>query len=180
MTARLGDDHALLIDAAREAGAIAMNFFGKPVETWEKSPGQPVSAADIAVNRRLAERLRGARPDYGWLSEEDADADKRFATPAQWVVDPIDGTRAFLKQIPEFAVCAALVEDGEPVAGVVYNPAAEELYEATRGGGARLNDRPIAASGETDLARAHYLASRRTLEKQNWPRPAANRSPCSE
>ncbi len=169
------DEHALLLAAAREAGALALRYFNDGVERWTKShDGSPVSEADIAVDRLLHDRLLAARPDYGWLSEETEDDPARLAKRRVWIVDPIDGTRAFLKQIPEFAVCAALVEDGEPIAGVVYNPAADELYEATRDGGARLNDRPIAASGETDLARAHYLASRRTLENQNWPRPAAS------
>ena len=171
----LRDDHALLRAATREAGALALKYFNDGVESWNKEhDGSPVSEADIAVDRLLHDRLCAARPDYGWLSEEIEDDLARLDKRRVWIVDPIDGTRAFLKQIPEFAVSAALVEDGAPVAGVVYNPAADELFEATRDGGAWLNGSAIAASVETDLARAHYLASRRTLERQNWPRPAAH------
>ncbi len=171
----VAEDHALLVAAAREAGRLALGHFNDGVRSWTKEKdGSPVSEADLAIDRLLHDRLLAARPDYGWLSEETEDDPARLGKRRVWIVDPIDGTRAFLKQIPEFAVSAALVEDGRPIAGVVFNPATDEFFEATRGGGARLNGVPIKPSGETELARAHYLASRRTLENQDWPRPAAH------
>src|SRR5438045_2040391 len=90
------DDQALLIAAVREAGAIAMKHFGTDVKAWEKQGGTPVSDADIAVNQHLHRRLGEARPDYGWLSEETEDDTGRLARRRVWVVDPIDGTKAFL------------------------------------------------------------------------------------
>ncbi len=169
----LNGERDLLHDVVREAGALALDFFRRGVEPWDKeADGSPVSEADLAVDRLLRERLTGARPDYGWLSEETEDDKTRLQRRRVWIVDPIDGTRAFIKQVPEFTVCAALVEDGEAIAGAVYNPAREEFFEATLGGGARLNGTAIAPTGQDDLGRAHYLASRRTFDYHDWPRPA--------
>src|ERR1700687_2946560 len=133
------DDQALLMAAVREAGAIAMRHFGTPVNTWEKAGGTPVSDADIAVNQHLQRRLGGARPDYGWLSEETEDDETRLTHRKVWVVDPIDGTRAFLQGVPHFCHAVALVEDGRPVLAALFNPAVDEFYEAIAGQGARLN-----------------------------------------
>src|ERR1700759_3288749 len=94
------DDQALLVAAVREAGAIAMNYFGTDVKTWEKEGGTPVSDADIAVDLHLHRRLGKARPDYGWLSEETEDDRTRLTRRRVWVVDPIDGTKAFLAGLP--------------------------------------------------------------------------------
>lgn len=171
MTRPLSDieaDEALLRAAVREAGALALDHFERGVESWEKRPGDPVSDADIAVDRLLCERLTGARPDYGWLSEESVDDGSRLGRRRVWIVDPIDGTRAFLKGLPEFAVAVGLVEDGEPVLGSVFNPATGEFFEARRGTGARLNGRPIETSNAEDPASAHYLASRNALKRQDW------------
>ncbi len=171
----LHEDHVLLCAAAREAGALALDYFNNGVDSWDKeSDGSPVSEADLAVDALLRQRLTDSRPDYGWLSEETEDDPARLTRKRVWIVDPIDGTRAFLKNVPEFTVCAALVEDGISIAGVVFNPAKNEFFEATLGGGARLNGEPIAPTDEGDLGKAHYLASRRTLEYQNWPRPASH------
>jgi myo-inositol-1(or 4)-monophosphatase len=116
-------DRALLLDAVRGAGPVAMRFFRNAVRQWEKNPGDPVSEADHAVNDLLKARLHEARPDYGWLSEETPDDVDRLGRPRVWCVDPIDGTRAFLKGDPEFSICAALLEGGRPILAAVYNPA---------------------------------------------------------
>jgi len=134
---------ALLLDAAREAGRIAMTFFRQNPESWFKEGQSPVSAADIAADRFLHERLRSARPAYGWLSEETADGPDRLATDRVFVVDPIDGTRAFLAGWPTWCVSVAVVEKGRPVAGVLECPAKGETYQALPGRGAFLNGRPI-------------------------------------
>lgn len=165
---QLARDHALLTEAVREAGAVAMRYFRGPVVQWEKRPGDPVSEADHAVNDFLKARLGGARPDYGWLSEESEDDPARLGAERLWIVDPIDGTRAFLKGEPEFTVCAALAGGGRPLAGAVFNPATEELFEARAGAGARLNGRPLAVSAGGRGDRLRLLASRRSFEKHRW------------
>ena len=167
---RLVADHALLLEAVREAGVVALGFFRNGARSWDKRHDDPVSEADIAVDELLRERLQGQRPGYGWLSEETPDDDRRLTMERLWIVDPIDGTRAFLKGKAEFTVCAALVENGVPVAAAVFNPATDEFFEARAGGGARLNGRPIRASTRETLAGARLLASRRTFEHHDWLR----------
>jgi myo-inositol-1(or 4)-monophosphatase len=166
-----GEDHALLIDTVRAAGALALDFFRGDVRHWEKEPGDPVSEADHAVNDLLEERLRDARPGYGWLSEESTDAPDRLDTDRLWVVDPIDGTRAFIRRRPEFTVSVALVEAERPVVGVVYNPATEEFFDAIAGGGACLNGEPIRVSAQPTLEGARLISGKRIFERAGWPAP---------
>ena len=165
---RREDDRRVLVAAVREAGALALRHFEAGVESWEKKPGDPVTEADLAVDALLRRRLAGARPDYAWLSEESEDDLARLDRRRVWVVDPIDGTRAFVKRRPQFAVCAALVEDGRAVLGAVFNPATDEMFEASAGGGAFLNGEPIKTTNKKGLAQARLLASRRTFENREW------------
>ena len=139
-------DLALLKDVAREAGQLALDMMRKGAKAWDKSPGNPVTDADLAVNDLIAKRLRGARPEYGWLSEETKDNPADRAQERVWVVDPIDGTKAFVKGDTGFCVAIARLDGGKPVAGVVYNPNFDELLHARQHGGAFLNDRPIRVS----------------------------------
>lgn len=132
-------DLALAMDAVRRAGEVVMRYFGEDLVVEHKSPDQPLTAADLAADALLHELLIGARPDYGWLSEETVDRPDRLARRRVWIVDPIDGTRSFIAKLPEFAISVGLVEDGEPVAGVVFNPARDELYHAVRGEGAFMS-----------------------------------------
>lgn len=129
-------DLELALDAAWAAGAVIMGYFRTGTEVRQKGPDQPVTAADLDADAVLKRRLLGARPDDGWLSEESVDRPARLERRRVWVVDPLDGTRSFVGGYPEFAVSVALVEDGEAVVGVVYNPARADVYWATRGGGA--------------------------------------------
>ena len=142
----LAADLALAVAAATEAGAMAMRYFGGQLDVRDKSPNNPVSDADLAIDAFLQERLRKARPDYGWLSEESVDDRSRYSARFCWVVDPIDGTRAFIKAKPHFTICIGLLADNEPVLGVVFNPATGEMFEAATGQGARLNGVAIAPS----------------------------------
>ena len=164
-------DRALLLEAVREAGAVAMRFFRGAVRQWDKNPGDPVSEADHAVNDHLKARLHDARPDYGWLSEETPDDSDRLARPMVWCVDPIDGTKAFLKGDPEFTVCAALLQAGRPILAAVYNPASDEFFEASAGGGARLNGAAIRVSETASMEHAHLLAGRRMFERAGLAGP---------
>jgi myo-inositol-1(or 4)-monophosphatase len=147
-----------IADAARRAGEIALRDFrlgeSTSAHVHAKHGGSPVTAADLAVDRFLSERLRAAFPDAGWLSEETADDSLRLDKASLLVVDPIDGTRAFLAGDPRWTVSIALVLDGRPIAGVVHAPALGETYAAARGCGASLNGAPIHASRRADLARA--------------------------
>ncbi|WP_448431698.1 3'(2'),5'-bisphosphate nucleotidase CysQ [Martelella sp. FOR1707] len=140
-------DLALITDAAREAGAVALSHFGQNPEVWWKNSGQsPVSAADFAANECLEDLLLRARPDYGWLSEESGDDFARLEADATFVVDPIDGTRGFLKGKKNWMVSVAVVRGGRPVVGVLVAPALDEVFTAALGGPALKNGLPIAAS----------------------------------
>lgn len=139
------EELAILRDAAREAGAIAMRYFGNNPQVWMKGGTSPVSEADHAADAYLRQTLLAARPDYGWLSEETADNPARLAARRTFVVDPIDGTRGFLEGLRSWCVSVAVVEDGRTLAGVLECPAMEETYWALPGEGAFLNGRPIAA-----------------------------------
>jgi myo-inositol-1(or 4)-monophosphatase len=164
-------DLDLILDAAREAGALALAARAKGVKIWSKEGGSPVTDADLAVDALLKERLRAARPDYGWLSEETVDDPARLTTGRQFVVDPIDGTVAFMKDKPWFAVSVAVVENGRPVAGVVHAPALDETYAAVAGGGATLNGAPLAPSLATVLDGAAMLGDARMFAHPAWPQP---------
>ena len=157
---QLKEDHALLIEIVREGGALALSYFHSGVKHWDKGYGDPVSEADHAVDDLLRQKLLDHRPQYGWLSEETEDDPKRLGCHDVWVVDPIDGTRAFIQQRAEFTVCAALVRDGRPVAAAVYNPAKQEFFEAVQGGGARLNGKSIQVTSTQDFEGARLLTGR--------------------
>ncbi|PLR27750.1 3'(2'),5'-bisphosphate nucleotidase CysQ [Caulobacter zeae] len=164
-------DLDLILDAAREAGALALAARAKGVKIWSKEGGSPVTDADLAVDALLKERLGAARPDYGWLSEETVDDPARLATDRQFVVDPIDGTVAFMKDKPWFAVSVAVVENGRPIAGVVHAPALDETYAATLGGGATLNGAALAPSLSTTLDGAAMLGDAKMFAHPAWPTP---------
>lgn len=166
----LSDDLALLESAAREAGEIAMRHFRKDPKTWEKADDAgPVTEADLAVDEMLHDRLTGARPAYGWLSEEREDTDRRLSQSSVFVVDPIDGTRAFIDGQSAFAHSLALVRDGVAVAGVVYLPAQDQMFTAARDLSAFLNADPIRADDPLKTRDAPVLTTRATMAAANWP-----------
>lgn len=175
----LADDLALLLRATTAAAALALDLFDRGgVARWDKSPGNPVSAADLAVDAQLKAELLGERPDYGWLSEETAEAKvlpdcsggpARLACRRVWVVDPIDGTRDFIRGRTGWAVSVALVEDGSVVLGTLAAPARQQLFMARRGGGATLNGEPLAVSGRRDLAGVRLPADPHGLTAAFWP-----------
>ncbi|HUI96338.1 MAG TPA: 3'(2'),5'-bisphosphate nucleotidase CysQ [Xanthobacteraceae bacterium] len=152
-----------LAAAVRAAGALALKSFKAPVRSWFKHGGSPVSEADLAVDALLRERL--AAPGLAWLSEESEDDPARLAAERVWIVDPIDGTRAFLAGLPDWSIAIALVQAGRPILGAVYAPVTDEFFLAAAGDGARLNDRPIAASDGSALAGAHAAGPERRLAR---------------
>ena len=164
------DDLALLIAAARKAGDIAVTYFHLgETKSWNKAHNHPVTEADIAVNEYLEEVLQTARPDYGWLSEETKDDASRHKALRSFVVDPIDGTRAFMDNKPHFTICLAIIERGKVLCGVVYNPIREELFSAALHQGATLNNQPIHVSDCTSIAGCRIVGYPRKFRKLGWP-----------
>jgi myo-inositol-1(or 4)-monophosphatase len=141
--------------AAREAGTIAQEFFRPGEKTrariWSKAGGSPVTEADVAVDAFLKIRLSHVLPEAGWLSEETADDPARMERRLVWIVDPIDGTRAFLSGHRDWSVAIALLADGEPLTGVVYGPALDAFYEAQAGLGATLNGAGLRVSSAVEI-----------------------------
>jgi len=145
-------------DATREAGTLALSRWRGEFKSWDKLPGQLVCEMDLAVNDLLRERLTALDPAAGWLSEETADSPERLGRRRTWIVDPIDGTRDFVRGRPGWCVSVALVEDGLPRIGVLDAPAREEHWLAVRGAGATLNGEKLTASARTELQGARVPA----------------------
>ena len=149
----------IAIHAAKEAGEIAMEYYRSSYDVREKSPNNLVTTADLMANHRIREIIYHTFPDDGWLSEETEDSSDRLTKSRVWIVDPIDGTEEFIAGIPEFAISIALVVEGTPVIGVLYNPATAELFYAYTGGGAFCNGTPICCSSCRTLKQASMLVS---------------------
>ena len=150
-------DRARLEEIVTEAGRIALGSWpgaGHEVESWEKEPGSPVCAADIEVDAFLKHELGVLLPSAGWLSEETVDHPERLARGLCWLVDPIDGTRDFLRGRTGWAVSVALVSQGRPLIGMLCAPARDEQWSAVAGQGARRNGEVLHASRRTQLAGA--------------------------
>jgi myo-inositol-1(or 4)-monophosphatase len=143
---------------AADAGRYAMAAWETDFKRWEKAPGNPVCEIDLALDAILRERLTALLPDTGWLSEESVDNPERLAFERVWVVDPIDGTRDYLRGRPGWAVSIALVENGQPVFGVLDAPARGEVWTAAAGGGAWRNGVRLHAGDRTLLAGARVPA----------------------
>ena len=127
-------------------------------EQWEKSPGEPVSEVDLAVDQFLREALKSVDRDAGWLSEETADDAERLMRTRVWVVDPIDGTRDYIRGRRGWAVSVALVEGGRPIIGVLEAPARDEHWRAAAGEGATRNGVSLKASSRADFSGARVPA----------------------
>ncbi len=146
--------------AAREAGDVIAGLYRGDYGVREKSRGDPVTTADLTANRAIREILAARFPQDAWLSEEDADDLGRLERSRVWIVDPLDGTREFIRGIPEFCVSIGLAVDGFPVVGVIYHPLRAELFTAVRGGGARLNGEILRVSLPGNGERPCLLISR--------------------
>ena len=168
MTHRYIAEQQELQKSVPEAGAIALKYYKSDVKSWDKNPGDPVSEADLAIDHFLKNHLLTSHPDYGWLSEETVDNSDRLAKSRVWIIDPIDGTRSFIAGKPEFAVSAALVEDGKPVVAALFNPVTDEFFEAVIGQGSFLNGAQLSCGEKTDLAATKLLASRKAFEWHKW------------
>jgi myo-inositol-1(or 4)-monophosphatase len=160
-------EHELAVarETAHAAAGILERYYETDHAAWEKSKGNPVTEADLESDRLIAERLRAAFPKDGILSEETLHDAARASKRRVWIVDPMDGTKEFTQEIPEFAVSIALVEDGEPVVGVIENPAAGVAVWASRGSGCFRDGRRVRVSRCRELRRAVVIASRTEISK---------------
>lgn len=155
MTDALAD---AIAQTAAEAGRVALRRQSEDFRRWEKAPGNPVCEVDLEIDALLRQRLSALLPDAGWLSEETADSPERLRARRLWVVDPIDGTRDFVRGRSGWAVSIALVEDGWPVVGVLDAPARGEQWRAEAGKGARLGGAPVRVTARDQLAGARVPA----------------------
>ena len=163
-------DLELLLDAGRESGKIAEHYFQSDPQVWDKGGGQgPVTEADLAIDKMLTKTLRGARSDYGWLSEETEDNTDRQAHDTIFIIDPIDGTRSFMNGHENFSHSLAIAHKGEVTAAVVHLPIKGRTYSAAKGRGAFLNGEPITHSGVTHVQGARVLAAGSQFRADLWP-----------
>lgn len=161
-------DLELLEQAAHEAGEIALRYWRQDPHAWDKGDDQgPVSEADLAVNAHLEALLRKARPDYGWLSEESADDPSRLDARQCFIIDPIDGTRAFLDGQEGFSHSLAIATEDRITAAVVHLPARNTTYLAEAGGIALRNGQPIAPT-DADIVGATALTNKTAFAPAFW------------
>jgi myo-inositol-1(or 4)-monophosphatase len=149
---------AAVAAVAAEAAGKARERWRGELEVWEKEPGHPVSDVDLLVDNFLRAELNRLDPGAAYLSEESIDDASRLGKTRVWVVDPIDGTRDFIRERSGWCVSVALIDDGQPVIGVLEAPARGERWLAAAGQGATRNDKPIAVSGRTQLPGARVPA----------------------
>lgn len=170
----LEQDLILMKTLAREAGELAQSYLqgGGSAEAWNKTGGRgPVTEADLAINRLCLKQLQSARPEYGWLSEETLDDPAARDRARVWVVDPIDGTRAYIRGDPHWCIGIAIVEEGKAVAGVLYAPALGRLYEARRGSGTFLNSAPVRVSSRAEEEGLRLIANEGVVTHPACPEP---------
>ncbi|HUF85741.1 MAG TPA: inositol monophosphatase family protein [Thermohalobaculum sp.] len=164
-----GADLRLLVAAAEAAGEIALKAFRGIYESWEK-PGQgPVTAVDLEIDRMLRAELMAARPDYGWLSEESRGDTDLTGRERVFILDPIDGTRAFMAGKEGWGPALAVAERGRVIAGAMRLPARAETYAAALGAGATLDGGAIRASARSALRGARTLVASSQLKPELWP-----------
>ena len=161
-------DLQLLTQAALDVGPIALRFWRNDPQAWDKAgDAGPVTEADLAVNDALLARLSAARPDYGWLSEESEANPERLDAEHCFIIDPIDGTRAFIDGQEGFAHSLAVARGDRITAAVVHLPALDLTYAAHEGGPALLNGQPIAPT-DADIDGAQVLTYRGVTDPAHW------------
>ena len=158
----------VMVNAALKAGKALSRDFGEVqnLQVSVKGPGDFVSNADRNAEKLIRNELEKARPGYSFLMEESGSFEGRDKAH-RWIVDPLDGTTNFLHGIPMFCVSIALEREGQIIAGVIYNPAMDELYVAERGGGAFMNDRRLRVAGRRELADCVFATGIPHLGRKN-------------
>jgi myo-inositol-1(or 4)-monophosphatase len=156
-------------EAALSAGEILERYFrDRGFEIDQKGKDNPVTTADFDADHEIKRLLRPPFPEYGWLSEETADNPDRLSRRRVWIVDPLDGTKEFIKGIPEFVVSIALAEDGQPILGVTYNPIRREMFWCVRGSGCYMDSQAVRVTLTPSLEHATVLASRSETSRGEW------------
>jgi myo-inositol-1(or 4)-monophosphatase len=166
MTSKYADILKRIHSALVASRAVFARFTPGDIETEYKIGHDPVTEADRALDAVLRKEL--LRDGEGWLSEESVDDPIRLQRSRVWVVDPLDGTREFVKGIPEFCVSIGFVEDGRPVAGGIYNPATDETFLGSLDSGVTCNGKPAQPSQRQTLDGALILASRSEVKRGEW------------
>jgi myo-inositol-1(or 4)-monophosphatase len=161
----LADDLDLVEQTVRAAGEIAKRYYGGTYKRWSKNKGEPVTEADLAIDRYLHDVLLTARPSYGWISEEGESSE---GAERLFIVDPIDGTTAFLKQKPHFSISVAVLEHEKPAVGVVFNPIAEECFTAQIGKGSRLNGNALHVRACSSVEGCRILGAKDMFSHPFW------------
>ena len=155
--------------AARNAGKILMKYYQSDnKEVKMKGVDNPVTIADNKADQYLCDFLMGEFPNDGWLSEETVDTDERLNKDRVWIVDPLDGTKEFIEGIPHFSVSIGFVYNSEPVVGVIYNPATDEMFSCQKGKGVYLNGNKVIASKKNLLIDSKITVSRSELKRNEW------------
>lgn len=158
-------ERVIVKEAVRRAGEAILRIADEHYqEAVAQADRTVLTEADLAADRILREALTSEFPDDGWLSEETKDNDRRLNCARVWIVDPMDGTREFVMKTPEYVVSVALVEQGQGILGVIYNPVTSELFEAVKGQGVKLNGEPVAPNPMLK-ARPRVEVSRSDIEK---------------
>jgi myo-inositol-1(or 4)-monophosphatase len=158
----------LTIKAAKKAGDVILKYYKSKYEIREKSYHNPVTSADKEADETIKNFLMNNFPEYGWLSEETVDSNERLSKEKVWVVDPLDGTKEFIEGIPNFVVSIGLVKDGFPILGIIYNPVTKELFSASKGKGAFLNDKRISCRSKESTEEMIILNSRSETRRGLW------------
>lgn len=177
----INDDAKLIQSVAKEAGRIALNYFQKTdLHQWNKSNDTPVCDGDIAVDEFLRTILMQNRPGYGWMSEETEDHAERMRCGRLWIVDPIDGTRAFVNGGDDWCISIALIEDMKPILGAIYVPMSDDFYFARTGAGAYLNGKRITVNDKEHIEVAHMMGRSEDFQsKKIWPEPWPSTMECT-
>ena len=161
-------DINLAKEAAIKAGKIILRYYKADYQIEQKGYQNPVTTADKKADETIKKILMTARPEYGWLSEETKDSSIRLNKRFVWIVDPIDGTKEFINGIPEFVVSIALVEYGEPIIGVIYNPVKKEIFVAAKNMGSFFNETKIECTSKEKISAMKILNSRSELKRGDW------------
>ena len=164
-------EHQQIKESIIKAGHIALKWFNNDPENWKKEDGSLISKVDIEINDLLGKILKENNPNYGWLSEESEDDKSRLEKEITFVVDPLDGTKAFLEGKKEFSISIALVRNGEPISGIVYSPSTKEMFEAEKGKGSWKNKKKVNISKFNKLKGCRMVAFKPMFSHPSWKSP---------
>ena len=164
-------EHNLVKESILEAGKLAIKWFRKDPEQWEKDDGSLVSKADIEINDLLNKLLKDKNPEFGWLSEENEDDKSRLDKKITFVVDPLDGTKAFLEGKREFSISVAIVKNGLPISGIVFSPSTGEMFEAEKNKGSWKNNKKVIISNYNRLEKCKMIAFKPMFSHPAWREP---------